>query len=39
VEVRHLFEIVIHDVGADAVREHVVRPLKGLKVAPTWAAS
>ncbi len=34
VEVRHLFEIVIHDVGADAVREKVVRPLNGLKVAP-----
>jgi heterodisulfide reductase subunit B len=34
VEVRHLFEIVIHDVGADAVREHVVRPLHGLTVAP-----
>jgi heterodisulfide reductase subunit B len=34
VEVRHLFEIVIHDVGADAVREKVVRPLSGLKVAP-----
>lgn len=34
VEVRHLFEIVIHDVGADAVREKVVRPLQGLTVAP-----
>jgi len=34
VEVRHLFEIVIHDVGADAVREQVVRPLHGLTVAP-----
>jgi heterodisulfide reductase subunit B len=34
IEVRHLFEIVIHDVGADAVREKVVRPLQGLKVAP-----
>jgi heterodisulfide reductase subunit B len=34
VEVRHLFEIVIHDVGADAVREKVVRPLSGLKIAP-----
>lgn len=34
IEVRHLFEIVIHDIGADAVREKVVRPLSGLKIAP-----
>jgi heterodisulfide reductase subunit B2 len=34
VEVRHLFEIVINDVGADAVRDQVTRPLAGLRVAP-----
>jgi heterodisulfide reductase subunit B len=34
VEVRHLLEVVMHDVGLDAVREHVVKPLQGLRVAP-----
>jgi heterodisulfide reductase subunit B2 len=34
VEVRHLFEVVINDVGVMAVREQVTRPLAGLRVAP-----
>jgi heterodisulfide reductase subunit B len=34
VEVRHLFEIVVNDIGADAVRAKVTRPLYGLRVAP-----
>lgn len=34
VEVRHLFEVIVDDVGLDEVRRHVVRPLTGLKVAP-----
>jgi heterodisulfide reductase subunit B2 len=34
VRVRHLFEIVARDVGVDAVRAKVRRPLRGLRVAP-----
>jgi heterodisulfide reductase subunit B len=34
VEVRHLFEVIVHDVGMDAIRARVVRPLQGLRVAP-----
>jgi heterodisulfide reductase subunit B len=34
VEVRHLFEVITHDVGVEAVRAHVTRPLQGLRVAP-----
>jgi len=34
IAVRHLLEIMIDDVGLDALGEHVTRPLKGLKLAP-----
>lgn len=34
VEVRHLFEVIAHDVGVEAIRARVTRPLRGLRVAP-----
>ena len=34
VRVRHLLEVIVRDIGLDAVRERVVRPLHGLRVAP-----
>jgi len=34
VEVRHLLEVIMNDVGLDKVREKVVKPLTGLRVAP-----
>jgi heterodisulfide reductase subunit B len=36
VRVRHLLDIVVNDIGLDAIRERVVRPLKGLRVAPYY---
>lgn len=33
-DVRHLIDVLVHDVGVDAIRKAVVRPLTGLKVAP-----
>ncbi|MBI3361480.1 MAG: CoB--CoM heterodisulfide reductase iron-sulfur subunit B family protein [Chloroflexi bacterium] len=33
-DVRHLLDVIVHDVGLDAVRRAVVRPLSGLRVAP-----
>ncbi|MDD2920732.1 MAG: CoB--CoM heterodisulfide reductase iron-sulfur subunit B family protein [Anaerolineales bacterium] len=33
-EIRHLIDVLIYDVGLDAIRSKVVRPLTGLKVAP-----
>ena len=36
VEIRHLLDIVYNDVGLDAIRKKVVRPLKGLRVAPYY---
>jgi heterodisulfide reductase subunit B2 len=33
-EIRHLLDIIINDVGLEAVRSKVVKPLKGLRVAP-----
>ena len=32
--IRHLLDVIINDVGLDKVKEKVVRPLKGLRVAP-----
>lgn len=32
--IRHLLDVIINDVGLDAVRAKVVRPLKGLRLAP-----
>lgn len=34
--VRHPLDILIHDVGLDVIKEKVVRPLRGLKVAPYY---
>ena len=34
VEIRHLLEVIMNDVGLDAVRANVVKPLAGLRVAP-----
>ena len=33
-DVRHLIDVLVYDVGLDAIRSKVVRPLSGLKVAP-----
>ena len=34
VEVRHLLDIIFNDIGLDAIRDRVVKPLAGLRVAP-----
>lgn len=34
--VRHPLDVLVHDVGLDVIKEKVVRPLKGLKVAPYY---
>lgn len=34
VEVRHLLDVVVHDIGYEAIAQLVVTPLRGLKVAP-----
>jgi heterodisulfide reductase subunit B2 len=36
VPVRHPLDILVNDVGLDAIKQRVVRPLKGLKVAPYY---
>jgi heterodisulfide reductase subunit B len=33
-EIRHLLDIIINDIGLDVVRSKVVKPLTGLRVAP-----
>ncbi len=33
-EIRHLLDILLNDVGLDTIRRHVTRPLNGLRVAP-----
>ncbi len=33
-DVRHLLDILVYDVGLETIRSKVVRPLKGLRVAP-----
>jgi heterodisulfide reductase subunit B len=35
-QVRHLIEVFLQDVGLEAIRRQVSRPLKGLKVAPYY---
>lgn len=35
-EIRHLLDIVFNDVGLDKIKEKVVRPLTGLRVAPYY---
>jgi heterodisulfide reductase subunit B len=34
VTVRHLLDVLVKDVGAEAIKRRVTRPLEGLKVAP-----
>ena len=34
ITVRHLFEVIVDDIGLDAVQSQVVKPLRGLRVAP-----
>ena len=36
IPVRHPLDILVHDVGLDVIREKVVRPLTGLRVAPYY---
>ncbi len=36
IRVRHLLDVVVNDVGFDAIRAKVTRPLNGLKVAPYY---
>lgn len=33
-EIRHLLEVLVYDVGLDTIKSKVVRPLKGLRIAP-----
>ncbi len=34
VEVRHLLDVIVHDIGYDAIAQRVVKPLRGLRIAP-----
>lgn len=34
--VRHLIDVIVHDVGIDALKEMTVRPLRGLRAAPFY---
>lgn len=36
IEVRHPLDVLTHDVGVEAIRAKVTRPLKGLKVVPYY---
>jgi heterodisulfide reductase subunit B2 len=36
VKVRHLLDIIYNDVGLETIQRNVVRPLKGLRVAPYY---
>ncbi|MBN2218523.1 MAG: CoB--CoM heterodisulfide reductase iron-sulfur subunit B family protein [Pirellulales bacterium] len=36
VKVRHLLDVIYHDFGEEKIREKVVRPLDGLRVAPYY---
>jgi heterodisulfide reductase subunit B len=33
-QIRHLVDVIVNDVGLDTVKSKVVRPLKGLRIAP-----
>jgi heterodisulfide reductase subunit B len=35
-KVRHLLDVLMHDVGLEAIQRNVVRPLQGLRVAPYY---
>ena len=34
VKIRHLLDVLVNDIGLDAIKAKVVKPLKGLRVAP-----
>lgn len=34
--IRHLLDIILNDVGLDTIRKNVVKPLKGLRIAPYY---
>jgi heterodisulfide reductase subunit B len=36
VEIRHLLDIIVNQVGLEAIRRAVVRPLNGLRIAPYY---
>ncbi len=36
VKVRHLLDVIYHDIGEAAVRDKVVKPLAGLRIAPYY---
>ena len=36
IEIRHLLDVILNDVGLDKIKSKVVRPLKGLRVAPYY---
>ena len=36
VKIKHFYEVLLQEVGLDKLREQVVRPLQGLKVAPFY---
>jgi heterodisulfide reductase subunit B len=33
-DVRHLLDVILNDIGLDKIKEHVVKPLTGLRIAP-----
>jgi len=33
-EIRHLLDVIIYDIGLDVIEKNVVRPLTGLRIAP-----
>lgn len=35
-KMRHLLDIVVHDIGLEKIRSKVTRPLKGLRIAPYY---
>ncbi len=35
-QVRHLIDIIVHDIGYETLREKTVKPLQGLKLAPYY---
>lgn len=36
VEIRHLLDIIVNDVGLEKIKSHVTRPLQGLRLAPYY---
>ncbi len=36
VQIRHLLDLIVNDIGLDTVKSRVVRPLQGLRVAPYY---